>query len=243
MTTTPLPPYAALLAPLEVLPATPKSLKALLASGDTGPAAQESMRWSPSRWAERFESLTGIDAFLRDLSSEPLDRASVGRHVTASQEHGRTDLAFVAAMAWGYGPAGYGPYRTARVLLAADGDGPNGHVLDRLRTATLVAREHGAVAGYYTLNNQPGRVRFLGPAFFTKWLYFTTAVVGPDDPGAAPILDLRVRNWIAENGGVHLRLDKTRDYARYLQLLDGWGALPDRKFSRATVERAIFALS
>jgi len=196
------------------------------------------MRWHRERWASRLRGLPDSDSFLDEIP--PLvDRATISKVVLDAHDSGRTDLAFVAAMIWGYGPAGYGPFRTDRVLR---GDGQAG-VLTKLDEAAAIARNEGAVAGFYAMNNAPGRVRYLGPAFFTKWLYFTTATEGPDGSTAAPILDLRVQRWLARHAGISLRLDRTRDYARYLQLLDAWGKRPGGVLSRATVERAIFSLA
>lgn len=238
-------PYARMLDPLEDVPDAPSALAERLGSGAAAPAPQRAFPWSPDGWARRLSAVPGIESFLTELAEAPLDRGAVVRHVAQTTVEGRTDLAFVAAMIWGYGSSGYGPYRTHRVLSGggADGTGPDERVLAQLCAASTVAREHGALAGFYALNNAPGKVRHLGPAFFTKWLYFTTAVEGPDDVAAAPILDMRVRQWIAGNTGVRLDLWRTRDYARYLQLLDAWGVRPEGTLSRVAVERSIFALS
>ena len=39
-----------------------------------------------------------------------------------------------------------------------------------------------------------GRIKHLASAFFTKWLYFSSAVSDSDDPNAAPILDKQVHD-------------------------------------------------
>lgn len=86
--------------------------------------------------------------------------------------------AFTVAMIWGHGSSGYGPYRTARVLTGERspmGAPVSPGVRSRPRESVDVAREDGPVEGYRFLNNRPGKIGGLGPAFFTKWLYFTTA--------------------------------------------------------------------
>ncbi|WP_218220432.1 hypothetical protein [Nesterenkonia sp. Act20] len=49
-----------------------------------------------------------------------------------------------------------------------------------------------------------------------------------DGPEVAPIPNKRVRDWIAdrttEEGGVSLFTTSSRDYNRYLELLEAWGA-------------------
>lgn len=52
--------------------------------------------------------------------------------------------------------------------------------------ATRWASDDGAVEGYRFLNNRPGKVAWLGPAFFTKWLYFITAWVRARRPPRRP---------------------------------------------------------
>ncbi|MGF0117446.1 hypothetical protein ACQFYA_14150 [Promicromonospora sp. Marseille-Q5078] len=235
-------PYEHLLRPLESVPPIPRDLAQALGDGALRPQGQEAMRWTRERWASWLQGVPGIDPFL-DQVPPTVDRVAIARLVLDAYDDGRDDLAFVAAMIWGYGPSGYGPFRTSRVLRGDRPAEPDEHVLTRLREGAGAARRHGALAGFYALNNRPGRIRFLGPAFFTKWLYFTTATGGPDDSAAAPILDLRVQRWIARQTGIALRLDRTRDYARYLELLDAWGKRPEGTLSRATVERTIFSLT
>jgi len=233
--------YASLLRPLDEVPPAPARLVDALGDGSRAPAAQEGMTWTREPWSRRLSAVPGIDDFLRSLP-DTVDRATTLARIRDADAADRTDLAFVATMIWGYGRSGYGPYRTTRVLTGgADTVDPS--VLDRLRSGVDEARENGALAGFYAMNNTPGRVPYLGPAFFTKWLYFATATAGPDSADAAPVLDKRVRDWIAANTNIGLRLDKTWGYHRYLQLLDAWAVRPAGTLSRATVERVIFSLS
>ncbi|PWH07424.1 hypothetical protein DEO23_01950 [Brachybacterium endophyticum] len=90
-----------------------------------------------------------------------------------------------------------------------------------------------------------GRVKYLGGAYFTKWLAFTSMVGRIDGPEVAPILDKRVRDWIANQTAsdtrISLSTSSSSDYERYLQLLDAWGAPFDR--TRTQTELAIFDLT
>lgn len=87
--------------------------------------------------------------------------------------------AFVATQVWGYGGIGYGPHRTRQVLARPNADA----VLTE--TVSLLVDE-GAVAAYEALNTLHG----LGPAFFTKFLYFVglalPEVKGPRPPDPRP---------------------------------------------------------
>lgn len=75
--------------------------------------------------------------------------------------------------------------------------------------------------------NNEGKVKYLGGVFFTKWLSFASMVDSVDGPLVAPILDKRVRDWIASSTAmvqpVKLSTTSTADNRRYLKLLDGWG--------------------
>jgi hypothetical protein len=89
--------------------------------------------------------------------------------------------------------------------------------------------------------NNTGKVAYLGGAFFTKWLYFTTAVDGIADPNAAPIFDARVANWLRAQRLASLRVYKTPDYEQYLELLKDWGQRTG--YAPAQVEAGIFHLA
>lgn len=93
--------------------------------------------------------------------------------------------------------------------------------------------------------NNEGKIKHLGGAFFTKWLAFSSMTGMVDGPEVAPILDKRVRDWIADHtteyGGVSLSTTSSRDYNRYLDLLESWGAPFGR--TRAQIELAIFELT
>ena len=86
--------------------------------------------------------------------------------------------------------------------------------------------------------NNEGHVKYLGPAFFTKWLYFASANNGPDDRNAAPILDRQVCIWMERYAGIRLNLYRTNHYARYVDLLTQWGDQYGR--TPVQVEKAIF---
>lgn len=93
--------------------------------------------------------------------------------------------------------------------------------------------------------NNEGKIKYLGGAFFTKSISFASMVDSIDGPDVAPILDKRVSDWIAartaDAGNIRLSPRSTRDYRRYLDLLDSWGTPYGR--GRAPVELAIFELT
>ncbi|MCA1706028.1 MAG: hypothetical protein LC808_23320 [Actinobacteria bacterium] len=76
-----------------------------------------------------------------------------------------------ATLMWGFGPTPYVPYRTG-VILGGDPDGARLDIgLEPLRAAHLSDDDLRAVNVSFC-RWQPAHVRGLGPAFFTKLLYF-----------------------------------------------------------------------
>ncbi|WP_019146597.1 8-oxoguanine DNA glycosylase OGG fold protein [Aeromicrobium massiliense] len=137
----------------------------------------------------------------------------------------------VASYAWGTGTVSYGPVRMARVL-AAGGDVVEHAVTSAVRTLD----EHGAVAAYWVLNNRAPaglRLPFLGPAFFTKLLYFAGHELAraPIPPGThRPLILDRVlasKPQIRPVVGGWTAGWRTSHYAAYLERMaaltpDGW---------------------
>lgn len=216
---------------------TPVDLEPLL-SGHQSP--QRAFRYSPDRWRAWTGHLDGVGELLDGLPPA-LDRATTAT-VVDDVLPGHVAAAFTVAMIWGHGTSGYGPYRTARVLTGSrrpDGLPLSLAVEDRLRESATVAREGGPVEGYRYLNNAPGKIAGLGPAFFTKWLYFVTARGSAGAASAAPVLDALVLRWLAGRG-VPLPAGSTEHYARYVELLGSWGK--PHGLAPAEVEERIFRL-
>jgi hypothetical protein len=101
-------------------------------------------------------------------------------------------------------------------------------------------RADGALKAFRLMNNE-GRILHLRSSYFTKWLYFTSAVEGPDDPNAAPIFDDRIVGWLEDPAGVPLEKNSTVSYGEYLDLLASWGESYGR--TSAQVETEILRLA
>lgn len=126
---------------------------------------------------------------MNDLSAR-VDRNEVTRHARLVEDDETAGRAFIAAMVWGYGPVGYGPFRTARVLQE------NADAGDRLAAVARVARDSGGMAAFEHIANRP--LRYLGVAFGTKYLYFCS-VAHEHRAGPALILDAVVCRWLADD--------------------------------------------
>jgi hypothetical protein len=121
---------------------------------------------------------------------------------------------------WGWGGTSLGPSRLARVLESNDPQ----TIENNLAKAVATLATSGAVAAYWDLNNSSRYyLKHLGPAFFTKFLYFAAE----ESPRTAPrplILDKivagRVNALIGRRGRLATGGWTTRDYAFYLALMD-----------------------
>jgi hypothetical protein len=127
--------------------------------------------------------------------------------------------------------------RRARVFT----ESPAGNIEARLATVLDLLRNEGAVAACFAFNNGH-RVRFLGPAFFTKVLYFAgyESAAGAYRP---LILDSVVSRALRSTGADGIMWPDhgwtTKVYGRYLSIVhehaQAVGVLPDR------VEAALFS--
>lgn len=138
----------------------------------------------------------------------------------ARERPGSWTQLLVNTFGWGWGGTSLGPSRLARVLEATEAQ----IVEDNLAKAVATLDSDGAVAAYWDLNNSSRYyLKHLGPAFFTKFLYFAAA----GGPRLAPrplILDkivaVRVNGLLGRAGRLATGGWSTRDYAFYLALMD-----------------------
>lgn len=197
---------------------------------------QKAFPWNRQTWENRLGHFPAVDAALQRVPDK-VDRDST-RLLVRQLLPGNVSGAFAVAMVWGYGTTGYGPVRTRWVLTGTRSPGAplDPSVGDKLEEAAQIATDSGPVAAYKFLNNE-GHIQFLGPAFFTKWLYFATARTSTNDPEAAPILDAQIISWLNRNAHLTFRTGRTSDYSRYLELLAAWA--PHAR-SATQVEQAIF---
>lgn len=208
--------------------AVPGALRSLAQRWDTaGRPQQSAIAWPRAGWTASFPENDALWVRL----AERLGRDHV-RAIAASAATGEAAAfeAFMASMAWGYGNVGYGPWRTRRILNANRDAGA------RLRRAAEIQATSGAVEAYRYLANE-GRLKYLGPAFATKYLHFVPqAASGPP----ALILDAIVSRAIRSMTDERLRptVWRTATYARYLDVVVGWSTVLG--VEPATVEMLLF---
>lgn len=198
---------------------TPLDLVALIDAWESdGRPDQDPIGWNRARWVPEpaagrsYPCLNGLEELIAALPN-PIGRADVREYARRACHGQRQALeAFVASMVWGFGGTGYAAYRTNRVL-AASPDAA-GH----LQAVAQALRSHGPVEGYRAMANEH-RLKWLGPAFGTKYLHFCSS---PDEP--ALVLDALVATWLNEHCGSGLRPARwsTSQYERYLGDMSSW---------------------
>lgn len=117
-------------------------------------------------------------------------------------------------MVWGYGRIGYGPFRTAQVLEG------NPHASSTLLEVARKTKQDGGPAAFEYLSRN--RLRDLGVAFATKYLFFCSAGSATTP---ALVLDRLVRDWLADNAGWRINLNwRVSAYEEYVQTASAWAS-------------------
>ncbi|WP_165770441.1 hypothetical protein [Brevibacterium aurantiacum] len=128
---------------------------------------------------------------------------------------------FLLAMLWGYGLVGYGPFRTRRIL-----DRPEAAA--ELFEVAVKAQEMGGLAAFRLIAERRSEasrpfLKWLGPAFGTKYIYFLTAMT--ESQKTTPVMDAVVYRWFRNHAPDRpLRVDfwHSRSYELFLNSLDEW---------------------
>ena len=249
----------------------PESLKTEFSRwASYGARPQQEFTWRPRSWRHGFEKrsldlpgvdlLSAVETIAEAAGGSSEDRAaSIDREIVKSlhapevlrpggdSQAQAVVTAFIASMIWGYGTTGYGPYRTARVL------GTDPDVVSHLVAAARTAQDpnQGGYVAFHEIgegrDNDPAYLKYLGPAFGTKFLYFLTAAA--DAVPVTPVMDAVVRRWFWREAEVWLNVTswKSTSYMDYLSLLDTWreALAPEnggKAPSRDQVEHVIFAI-
>ncbi|MGW5609436.1 8-oxoguanine DNA glycosylase OGG fold protein [Streptomyces sp. NPDC003753] len=171
------------------------------------------VQYVPAQWA-------GIEPWPEGLSDRTrskvsvVSRAQVVAAVRAAVERQEWSEALVASYVWGQGRTGYGPHRLKDILAEPT-------IVSALAQA-VVLREEGAVAAYRAMY---GAVKGLGPAFFTKFLYFLDWAMDAPSDSRALILDQRVARVLrahATRVGLSMGLESADSVAAWVWSDTGW---------------------
>ncbi|MEV6474920.1 hypothetical protein [Streptomyces sp. NPDC051657] len=187
-------------------------------AGDGAPNANgtgaHAVRYIPASWA-------GIQpwpsALVERVGGKPiaLSRAQVLAVARTGAAASSWTETLIASYVWGQGVNGYGAHRLGKILRPAP-------VEEVLAQTVAVLAADGAVAGYRRLS---GAIAGLGPAFFTKFLYFAGGAVA-DIPGPRPlILDQRIARVLrayTTRLGEETGLEEPVELAAWLWSDGGW---------------------
>lgn len=157
---------------------------AYMASGEN--YLMQSTRLNIKQWSEKYPIVQANNGALIRMETNRVSRQQVFDTFAEVNQLGTLTEAFVAVMAWGFTPGRYGTFRTNAML----SNPRNGRtVQDVLESA---AGNSDPVAAYGELANA---LEQLGPAFGTKFLYFSSQ---PEN--RAPIFDMVVAQWLWRYG-------------------------------------------
>ncbi|MGW3148863.1 8-oxoguanine DNA glycosylase OGG fold protein [Streptomyces sp. NPDC001177] len=172
------------------------------------------VEYAPMHWA-------GVEPWPGQFSerTQPMivvvSRAQVVAAVREAVERREWSEALVASYVWGQGRTGYGPHRLKEVLAESA-------VAPALAKAASALKEENAVAAYRVLYRA---VRGLGPAFFTKFLYFLALAMDGSSSPRALILDQRVASVLrahATRVGLAMGLTSAAAVAAWVWSDGGW---------------------
>ncbi|NUP74746.1 MAG: hypothetical protein HOQ07_08885 [Sinomonas sp.] len=180
-----------------------------------GPPADATVRnqgfdYLPQHWTSRWPNSLPVPEVLLDGDRKHLSRQDVFS-ISAATTDTDEDLVnlYVAICAWGTGTKAQRVARAVRPLHET------GAVAALARSRDAAMSGHPTEA-YRRLNTTgEDRIKHFGPAFFTKWMYFSAYDTNSDRESPAPlILDSRVAkalDWGSQGWD-------SKDYGRYLEL-------------------------
>ncbi|WP_336245080.1 MULTISPECIES: hypothetical protein [Paeniglutamicibacter] len=205
-----------------------------------GRPTQAQSRWNTESWSRHLPEYA---SFLASLGTDRMDRTQA---IAAAPDVVDEDTAvqvFLLSMLWGYGPVGYGPFRTRRVLERAEAK-------SELLEVAQEAKQAGGLAAFELIADRRRQSRsylkWLGPAFGTKYIYFLTAQDTKHRP--APVMDAVVYRWFrthVPNRPLIVDFWHAPSYRMFLESLNEWsaglGGEPGQELRVDDVEYLIFA--
>lgn len=155
-----------------------------------GAPPQDGIGWRAKQWLPapaKYPRVAALADLIRTLPNpvRRTDVAVLGSRAAKSPKE--AVQAFVASMVWGFGDTGYGAFRVNRILAS------DPYAAGKLYKVAQVLADAGPVEGYQVMANEQ-RLKWLGPAFGTKYLHFCSSA---DDP--ALVLDDLVASAVSGN--------------------------------------------
>ncbi len=199
----------------------------------SGDVMSHQVNWNPPSW-----NIPALQMFQSQISMFATKcRQENGQHNISRQDvvslSSSVEDVFIGSMIFGYGTVGYGPSRVGRVIEE------NPDLIERLNHQYKAAAE-GPVTSWRS-HTKKDKVRFLGPAFATKFAYF--AARHQNAVGVVPLIaDLNTSWamwWLA---GIPRSVEQPASYLEYVNLAHAWGNELSDNHGADEIERAIFKL-
>ena len=181
-----------------------------------GGVGTHAVEYAPASWAE----VGPWPPSLGDRTSNAVAAISRSQVVASVQEAAVRDAwpeALTGSYVWGQGRTGYGPHRLREILAQPQ-------AAASLERAAKTLQENGSVAAYRFLDGA-GAVKGLGPAFFTKYLYFLGLALNTSTGPRALILDQRVARTLRAHAAriaTDIRLPSGAEVAAWIWSDGGW---------------------
>ncbi|OYO21613.1 hypothetical protein CGZ93_09920 [Enemella dayhoffiae] len=197
---------------------TADELVAAIRSHSELPARDETVRtqqeyFYPSTWRAHWPQCLPVPPTLADVQPGTHKKRTVTREDIFTRANSvETELdaldLYVLMCGWGAGWQGLTGWRSRRPLAMP------GVASALLRSHSEIRNGADPVKAYQRLLNGENRIKYFGPAFFTKWLYFSGYESAPASGLRPLILDSRVAatlgwpsyGWASEQYGQYLRL-------------------------------------
>lgn len=181
------------------------------------PVLQQGIWWFPERWKKIVE----LEIFLpqveklQKLCIKAAEKSLITRQDVLDHSHEIPDL-FISSMIFGHGDGGLGPTRVARIAAAKDWD----TVFERLE-GQFRESVNGPSRSWKS-HREEHRVEHLGPAFATKFAYFSALKqgCGTDLPLIADANTSLAIWWITEE--VSRSVSSHDGYFKYVDRCQQW---------------------
>lgn len=214
--------------PIEVVAERIKSLQE-----KEGEVGNQSIQWFPKKWKDlRFLAPDVND--LTILCGGDRHESKISRRQVI--EFGDSPLRlFLSSMVFGYGDRGYGWWRVENVLKQL----PLGEFESRLERQFKAAATSPEASWLSHTRYDRARVRYLGPAFATKFAYFA-ALKQEKTQGIPLIADANTSKAIDKLFGVQNSTRFVEQYVRYVDKVGEVAGLIGQLTASDEVERALF---
>lgn len=190
-----------------------KIYEALKAAFPEGPPSDAQVRgqeiefWA-DHWLKRWPDDLTVPDFLEPGAKFQVSRQDLFDQAKQVNSPEEALALYVRTAGWGTGTKPRSVSRSAKVLESPD-------VAELLWKSFLTVQEVGAVEAYRRLGSwKYHRIKFFGPAFFTKWLYFSSYDTWVNETHAPLILDRHVAASLCWGSTGW----NSKDYEKYLDI-------------------------